>query len=585
MTARATSERASSTTVSGAIGSNDPPALGEEPGAPSVEDVELLRAQLARERERARDAARDARRAERDALETARRLSKVTRAWHGEQERVAALLERRSIRFATQLRRRRGAVERGLARLRRDLSRAPAPPALPVHPPRRLEEEPDSRRLATAYRTALLASLDTSNGPRDALRVTLIDSPGSDPGRGSDAVRAGRLAETLRGLGAHVIRTGPPTDGRPLPADTDMVIVADPDVDPLTMPPGVIRVGWASADDDPLRTEWDILLPTDDEPGDGFADALRTWLAATRVAIRTPTGSLAKAAVWGDTYFARDLRAAFRAAGHPTRIHFYDAWDHPAVGQDDVVVDLVGVYEPAEPRGAARILWQISHPELATAELYGRYDRVFVASDAFSTLMAEESGIAVTPLHQATDPLRFRPEAAGPRTPLLFVANWRPNRPIVADLMPTHQPLEIHGRGWTPEQAGPGATVHDPIPNEQLPSYYAGASIVLNDHAPGMRREGFLGNRLYDAAASGALVISDAVDGLESEFDGGVLAYHDGDELRDLIDHYLADDAARAGLAARARQAVLQRHTFAHRVAVLLDASRPVLDAARAAPS
>jgi len=95
-----------------------------------------------------------------------------------------------------------------------------------------------------------------------------------------------------------------------------------------------------------------------------------------------------------------------------------------------------------------------------------------------------------------------------------------------------------------------------------------------------MQREGFLSNRLYDASAAGAFVVSDAIDGLREEFDDGVVAYHGRTELRALIGVYLADPDARAARAARARAAVLARHTFDHRAREILAAIAP-LEAAR----
>ena len=130
------------------------------------------------------------------------------------------------------------------------------------------------------------------------------------------------------------------------------------------------------------------------------------------------------------------------------------------------------------------------------------------------------------------------------------------------------------------ERLDPRYLAGELVPNEDLAGFYAAAGIVLNDHWTDMQREGFLSNRLYDASAAGAFVISDAIDGLREEFDGGIVAYHGRDELCDLVEAYLADPGARAACAARARAAVLARHTFAHRARAIVDAVAP-LEAAR----
>jgi spore maturation protein CgeB len=189
--------------------------------------------------------------------------------------------------------------------------------------------------------------------------------------------------------------------------------------------------------------------------------------------------------------------------------------------------------------------------------------------------------VPVQPLHQASDPERFAPGREGPAHELLFVANSRGvRRHIVDDLLPTERDLAVYGRGWTPERLDPRYLAGELVPNEDLAGFYAAAGIVLNDHWTDMQREGFLSNRLYDASAAGAFVISDAIDGLREEFDGGVVAYHGPAELHALVDAYLADPGARAACATRARASVLARHTFGHRAQEILAAVAP-LEAAR----
>jgi spore maturation protein CgeB len=152
-----------------------------------------------------------------------------------------------------------------------------------------------------------------------------------------------------------------------------------------------------------------------------------------------------------------------------------------------------------------------------------------------------------------------------------MVANTRGvRRSIIEDLTPTVHDLAIYGKGWTPDFVDPVHVRDERIPNRDLHRYYSAAAIVLNDHWPDMRSAGFLSNRLYDALASGAFVVSDAARGIEDEFDGAVVTYADRQELRQVVDAYLADPAARRALADRGREVVLSRHTFAHRVDQIL---------------
>ena len=63
---------------------------------------------------------------------------------------------------------------------------------------------------------------------------------------------------------------------------------------------------------------------------------------------------------------------------------------------------------------------------------------------------------------------------------------------------------------------------------------YRSAGVALNDHWPDMAKHGFLSNRLFDAAASGARVVSDDVAGIKEVFGETVAGYRTPSELADL---------------------------------------------------
>ena len=135
------------------------------------------------------------------------------------------------------------------------------------------------------------------------------------------------------------------------------------------------------------------------------------------------------------------------------------------------------------------------------------------------------------------------------------------------------------GAAGRPELIDPRFVKGEGIPNAEVRRYYSSASIVLNDHWDDMRVEGFISNRIYDALACAAFVISDHVDGIEDEFDGAVATYRSSDELESLIARYLADASERRRLAEHGRRIVLERHTFDARARVLRDAADPIVTA------
>jgi GT2 family glycosyltransferase/glycosyltransferase involved in cell wall biosynthesis len=439
------------------------------------------------------------------------------------------------------------------------------------------------------YRTVML---DASRGGvawRDEpLHIGIdADPAGQDPG------------ETFESPAWRVNRLNPADDIDPT---IDVFVALDGARDIRRLPAGMVRIAWIrGAIEDWLGRPWiddyDIVAIDDPaameavERGSGqraqliagpsaeaLAQSLESWLVATRIGIQIAVPSWDVAPSWGDLHVARGLQRALRRLDHPSRIHIRpDATGWPAA-RDDLIIHLVGLAGAPSRPGRLDVLWHISHPDRASVELYERYDHVFVGSDGFARWMQTQVRVPVSPLHQATDPERFRPEPGGPSHELLLVANSRgTQRHILDDLLPTTHNLAVYGRGWTEERLDPRFVAGEAIPNDELGGYYAAAAIVLNDHWTDMQREGFLSNRLYDASAAGGFVISDDIDGLEAEFDGGVVAYRDRKDLGRLIDHYLRHPEERRAMADRARAAVLARHTFDHRARELLERLEPLL--------
>jgi hypothetical protein len=507
---------------------------------------------LERERARADAASQDADRAERELLEAQARVRQLESKLAATERRLETLRRRADVRVGDGLRAGVGALRSAVGR-----RRSPEPP--PVEGPRtviRSFEGVEPRDLPARYRETLLGALAGAPG---VAAFTVVPF--------------GPMDELMAGLEARGIVRSRDQFG------ADAIVITDPRIAyPDRLPEGPIRIAVHPA----AGPGFDIQVgPSDDQAG-AVIGAIERWLWATRVGIRIPAPHPGAADSWGDTHFARAFRDALRRAGWEARTRLRHVWDQPFVGVDDVVLDVLGLHEATSAPGAVRVMWQISHPELARPALYARYDVAFAASDGFAARMAGQVEMAVHPLHQATDPERFRPTPGGPTHDLLFVGGWRQaGRRILEDLLPTDHELAVYGGRWTPERIDPRHLGGAMVPNDELAAFYGGAAIVLNDHWAAMRREGFLSNRLYDAAAAGAFVISDRVDGLEEEFDGGILGYGDREELRVLVDRFLADPGARRDHAERARAAVLARHTFDHRARRFIEVVGPLLPGAR----
>lgn len=300
-----------------------------------------------------------------------------------------------------------------------------------------------------------------------------------------------------------------------------------------------------------------------------FGRKAMTWSVVV-AAPRPPDGDL-----WGDTVFARDLVAALERAGQRAKVVFRGGAESQARESDDVVLVLRGLRRVVPRRGNATwLLWVISHPELVEPDEPAQYDAVFAASTQWSR--AGEFGVPVTPLLQATAPERFTPAAASPDTgpDLLFVGSTRGEyRPAVRAAVEAGIDVQVHGVGWEeflPQERIAGEFL-DPA---DLPAAYASAGVVLNDHWPDMAREGFLSNRLFDAAATGTRVLSDPAAGMDEVFGDVVRTAGDAEELVAIL---RADrEVAFPGREERRElaQRIAREHSFDARAAVLISRAR-----------
>lgn len=329
------------------------------------------------------------------------------------------------------------------------------------------------------------------------------------------------------------------------------------------------RLGWSVlgvelSGDTHLRAT-PILRRTPSVAADGLA-ALR-W--ALKVGAEYSTGGDR----WGDVPFAADLCRALTDLGHNAVVDRFHRSARRNASPDDVHLVLRGLHAVEPVPGRHNLLWIISHPELVGVRELERFDGVLVASTQWAEHLSAFTEVPVLPLLQAADVRRFTPSP----TPVeesgkaLFVGTPRGpvGRRIVRDAVSAGLPLEVWGPGWeshVPEEFVAG---HH-LPNRELPGKYARASIVLSDHLQGMAQAGFVNNRVFEALACGARVVSDPVTGLSDLFGSSVATYGSVDELRWIFEHRHEQFGGRTDAEAR-REKVVQLHSFSARAQELVE--------------
>ncbi len=284
---------------------------------------------------------------------------------------------------------------------------------------------------------------------------------------------------------------------------------------------------------------------------------------------------------WGDTHFCEALAEGLRAVGQEAVVVRHGSHDGPSSIFDDVVLAIRGLDRANPQPGRINILWVISHPDEVTVDEIAGFDLVFAASRIWSERMSRLSGRQVLPLHQATDPRVFHPNVdEHSRTDdVVFVGQARHDRPraIVMDALQAGLSPRVWGPRWQ-THLDPKLIEAPYFPNERLGDLYRRSAVVLNDHWEDMSRDGFIANRIFDAVASGARVVSDPVDGIAELFEGAVLEYREASDLVALSTPAgrlaaFPDDTTRLELAQR----IGAEHSFVARAQELLEATLPLL--------
>lgn len=274
----------------------------------------------------------------------------------------------------------------------------------------------------------------------------------------------------------------------------------------------------------------------------------------------------------GDYHYAVALQHEFERRGYIVDFRYIEDWYKPFDGKYVIVIRGAFKYE-CEPWNY-NIMWNISHPEDITTEEYASYDAVCIASskweaDTRARLDRFGSETLTETMLQCTDENVFGRNFISDDIyrDILFVGMRHPEgRKIVDDLLPTEYDFALYGprwKGYIPLSYLKGEVVL----NDDLPKYYHGSAITLNDTRPEMKAAGFVSNRIYDVLAAGGFVISDYIEDIQEIFGNTVITY-DGthENLERKIKFYLEHKEKRAKKIQQGRELVLQKHTFKHRV-------------------
>lgn len=274
---------------------------------------------------------------------------------------------------------------------------------------------------------------------------------------------------------------------------------------------------------------------------------------------------------WGDTHFAESLATALRVRGEEVVLYRHEARNAASTCLDDVTLVIRGLDRVRPVPGRTSLLWVISHPDDVTAKEALAFDGVFSASPTWSAEYAAMIGRDVGVLLQATDTSRFCASreklSRAPECDIVFVgSNLSKRKRMGVELaIEAGVDLRVYGPGWRGKI--PARYIYDEyVSNDELCSVYQTAKFVLADHWGDMLSHGFLQNRVFDALASGTMVLCEPIAGIPAELSPYIATYETASDIRSAVEGVQGTRAFMQSVSERVRSV----HSFDARAEALI---------------
>jgi len=239
------------------------------------------------------------------------------------------------------------------------------------------------------------------------------------------------------------------------------------------------------------------------------------------------------------------------------------------------------VAEVKRRSGAAVAMWFPDHIGGfgRAAFLNGAYDGLFFKDPFIVDVLRRDLDRPVHYLPEACNPRVHTPDGIAPaelepyRCDITTAGNAHASRVAALEAL-----VGFDVRVWGPQaplwldrSRIPGMLQERFVANREKAVAFLAAKIVINHLYPA--EVWGLNARTFETAGIGAFQLVGRRPGLGQLFVDGeeLVSFGNRDELLGLVRRYLADDAERLAVAARARARALREHTYGHRLALMLD--------------
>lgn len=286
------------------------------------------------------------------------------------------------------------------------------------------------------------------------------------------------------------------------------------------------------------------------------------------LAIKIPPASPEVQKNWGEYHFGKSLAKELTKRGAKVRMDCANEWyANRRSGEPELVIRGPKPFEPSDTNPC--LYWILFHSASLRRSELEKSSHISVASEAYR-MKLDGLGLdkPTSTLLHCTDPDLFAPRLPTPAcaSELLFVGVQHPERKnggMARLAVEAGLPVTVWGPNW--EELPIGVLKGRHIPNDRLSEYYSSAAAVLNDHMIEMRAHGFMNNRLFDALACGAPVISDHSEGIPEEFRDYIFTVKNVLEISEAYQTIKNEDRVMRDRRARFARWIREEHTFERR--------------------
>ncbi len=278
----------------------------------------------------------------------------------------------------------------------------------------------------------------------------------------------------------------------------------------------------------------------------------------------TETGELSTA---GDYFTAMEFGLAMRQRfGWDIELLPTPKWYN--VGNADILIAMTHVYDPARLGSSGanviKICWMRNWFDgWARQPSFNLWDVYLCSSGKAVKHMREQYGITSHLLRIATNPKRFEPLGWERTIDYCFTGNYWNDPRDIEKISPEAIGLSfaLFGKNW--EQHSQFKKYYRGfVSYTELPKVYNQAKILVDDANRVTKQWGSVNSRVFDALASGTLVITNSEESSRDAFHCHLPVYRSSSQLGDMLHQFINDTEDFENTLNTLRKMVLEYHTY-----------------------